>query len=226
MTSMDSKKIVNSLIDDIANGAAISQILLKAQIIAYNVGDEKFSKLIKNEQQGYSPNDDIHDYRKLKSMVKATFVNSWENVQTVDVHSEIIEDKRIRDLLTFVYVRDPLVQVESLYNNAESGMVRIQVPVFAYPTIKSLYNSDGYEVLSANHCFPKESLLSIVEIFKAQLLDLLLQFNDKLDWNMDLAADKNKNKAKTIINNVYNVKAVVANMGEGNVTTKDIITNK
>ena len=223
---MDSKKIVNSLIDDIANGAAISQILLKAQIIAYNVGDEKFSKLIMNERQGYSPNDDIHDYRKLKSMVKATFVNSWENVQTVDVHSEIIEDKRIRDLLTFVYVRDPLVQVESLYNNAESGMVRIQVPVFAYPTIKSLYNSDGYEVLSANHCFPKESLLSIVEIFKAQLLDLLLQFNDKLDWNMDLAADKNKNKAKTIINNVYNVKAVVANMGEGNVTTKDIITNK
>ena len=45
---MDSKKIVNSLIDDIAtNGAAISQILLKAQIIAYNVGDENFSKLIK-----------------------------------------------------------------------------------------------------------------------------------------------------------------------------------
>lgn len=42
---------------------------------------------------------------------------------------------------------------------------------------------------------------------------------------MDLAADKNKDKAKTIINNVYNVKAVVANMGEGNVTAKDIITN-
>lgn len=70
-----------------------------------------------------------------------------------------------------------------------------------------------------------DELLSIVEIFKAQLLDLLLQFNDKLDWNMDLAADKNKDKAKTIINNVYNVKAVVANMGEGNVTTKDIMTN-
>ena len=145
---MDSKKIVNSLIDDIANGAAISQILLKARIIAYNVGDEKFSKLIKNEQQGYSPNDDIPDYRKLKSMVKATFANSWGNIQTVDVHSEMIEDKRIKDLLTFVYVKDSLVQVEAMYNNAESGMVRVQVPVFAYPTIKSLYDSDGYEVHS------------------------------------------------------------------------------
>lgn len=34
--------------------------------------------------------------------------------------------------------------------------------------------------------------------------------------------------AKTIINNVYNVKAVVANMGEGegDVEINDIITNK
>lgn len=222
---MDSKKIVNSLIDDIANGAAISQILLKAQIIAYIVGDENFSKLIKSEQQGYLPNDEIPDYRKLKSMVKATFADSWSNTKTVIVPCEAVDDKRIRDLLTFVYVRDPLVQVESLYNNAESGMVRVQIPVFAYPTIKELYKKNDLEVYSANHCFPKESLLSIVEIFKAQLLDLLLQFNDNLDWNMDLAADKNKDKAKTIINNVYNVKAVVANMGDGNVTTKDIITN-
>lgn len=115
-----------------------------------------------------------------------------------------------------------------MYNNAESGMLRVQVPVFAYPTIKSLYDSDGYgyEVHSANHCFPKESLLSIVEIFKAQLLDLLLQFNDKLDWNMDLAAYKNQNMVKTIINNVYNVKAVVANMGNGNVETQDITLTK
>lgn len=222
---MDSKKIVNSLIDDIANGAAISQILLKAQIIAYIVGDENFSKLIKSEQQGYLPNDEIPDYRKLKSMVKATFADSWSNTKTVIVPCEAVDDKRIRDLLTFVYVRDPLVQVESLYNNAESGMVRVQIPVFAYPTIRELYKKNDLEVYSANHCFPKESLLSIVEIFKAQLLDLLLQFNDNLDWNMDLAADKNKDKAKTIINNVYNIKAVVANMGDGNVTTKDIITN-
>lgn len=222
MTSMDSKKIVNSLIDDIANGAAISQILLKAQIIAYNVGDEKFSKLIKNEQQGYPPNDDIPDYRKLKSMVKATFVDSWGNVQTVDVHSEIIEDKRIRDLLTFVYVKESLVQVEAMYNNAESGMLRVKVPVFAYPTIKELYKNYNVKVYSANYCFSKESLLSIVENVKAQLLDLLLQFNDKLDWDMELTADRNKDMAKTIINNVYNVKAVVANMGNGNVETQDI----
>lgn len=159
-------------------------------------------------------------------MVKATFVDSWGNVQTVNVPCEAIENVIERDLLTFVYVREPLAQVETMYNNAERGIFRMQVPVFAYPTIKELYKKNGIEVYSANNCFPKESLLSIVEIFKAQLLVLLLQFNDKLDWSMDLAADKNKGMAKTIINNVYNVKAVVANMGEGNVETNDIIVKR
>ena len=46
---MDTKEIVNSLIEDITNDAAISHILLKAQIIAYNIGDEKLCKLIKCE---------------------------------------------------------------------------------------------------------------------------------------------------------------------------------
>lgn len=219
---MDSKKIVNSLIDDIANGAAISQILLKAQIIAYNVGDEKFFKLIKNEQQGYSPNEDIPDYRKLKSMVKATFVSPFGNPQTVEVHSEVVEDIRIRDLLNYVEIRVPLVQVEAMCNNAESGIIRMQLPVFAYSTIKDMYDSNDFEVHSANHYFPKESLLTIVETFKAKLLDSLLQFNDKLDWNLELSAAKNKDLAKTIINNVYNVHAAVANMGNGNVETQDI----
>lgn len=46
--------------------------------------------------------------------------------------------------------------------------------------------------------------------------------------NVFVFAGKNKDMAKTIINNVYNVKAVVANMGEGegNVEINDIITNK
>lgn len=222
---MDIRSIVNRLIDDIANGVSISQILLKAQIVAFSIGDDMFSGLIKNEQQGYSSEDTMPDYRKVKTMVKATFVYPFNNIQTVNVPCEAIEDERIRDLMTYVYVREPLVQVEAMYSNAESGMVTMQVPIFAYSTIKSLYNSDGYKVYSAKYCFPKESLLSIVENFKAQLLDLLLQFNDKLDWNMDISADKNKDMAKTIINNVYNVKAAVANMGSGNIETNDIITN-
>lgn len=222
---MDIRSIVNRLIDDIANGASISQILLKAQIVAFSIGDDMFSRLIKNEQQGYSSEDTMPDYRKVKTMVKATFVYPFNNIQTVNVPCEAIEDEKIRDLMTYVYVREPLVQVEAMYNNAESGMVTMQVPIFAYSTIKSLYNSNGYEVYSAKYCSPKESLLSIVENFKAQLLDLLLQFNDKLDWNMDISADKNKDMAKTIINNVYNVKAAVANMGSGNIETNDIMTN-
>ena len=223
---MDVRTIVNSLIDDIANGTSVSQILLKAQIIAYNIGDKKFSNLIKCEQQGYSPNDEIPDYRKLKTIVKANFADSFGNSQIVEVHTEAVDDIKIRDLLTFVEARDPLVQVETMYKNAESEMVRVALPVFAYPIIKGLYKDNVWNVYSAYHCFPKESLLTVVEIFKAKLLDSLLQFNDKLDWNMELTADKNKNMAKAIINNVYNINAAIANTGDGTVETQDITLTK
>lgn len=219
---MDVRKIVNDLIFDIANGVSISQVLLKAQIIAYHLGDDKFSQYIKCEQQGYSSNDDLPSYRKQKTMVKATFVDYYQNIQTVEVRCEAIEDECIRDLMTFVMLRDPLVQIEEMYKNAENEMLKVSVPVFAYPTIKSLYEHSGMEIYSAYHCFPKEALLGIVETFKSQLLDILLQFDKKLDWKLDLSSSKNKDIATTIINNVYHIKAVVANTGSGNVETKDI----
>lgn len=189
---MDVRKIVNTLIEDIANGTSINQILLKAQIVAFNVDDKRFSQLIKNEQQGYSAKDEIPDYRKQKAMVKATFVDSFKNVQTVEVHSEAIEDKRIRDLMMYVYVKEPLIQLEQMYENSENEMLRMSVPVFAYPTIEALYSNYNVKVYSSYYCFPKESLLSIVETFKAQLLDLLLQFDKELNWNIDLTDKKIK----------------------------------
>mgnify|MGYP001633579781 FL=1 len=78
------------------------------------------------------------------------------------------------------------------------------------------------KVYSSYYCFPKESLLSIVETFKAQLLDLLLQFDKELNWNIDLTDKKNKEVVQSIINNVYHIHTVVANTGEGSVNTGDI----
>lgn len=63
---------------------------------------------------------------------------------------------------------------------------------FANPTIEALYSNYNVKVYSAYYCFPKESLLSIVETFKAQLLDLLLQFDKELNWNIDLTDKKIK----------------------------------
>ena len=219
---MELRKIVNNLIEDISNGASVSQILLKAQIIAFNLADERFSQLIKNEQQGYSLKDEIPDYRKQKSMMKATFVDAFQYTQTVEVHTEAIENERIKDLMKFVYVKEPLVQVEEMYKNTENGMVRVQVPVFAYPTIENLYIGYDVKLYSAYQYFPKESLLSIVETFKAQLLDMLLQFDKKLDWQLDTSTGKNKSIAQTVIKNVYNIQAVVANTGDGTIGAGDI----
>lgn len=219
---MDIRKTVNDLIAYITDGTPISQVLLKAQIVAFNVGDEYFKRLIKSEQEGYTSEDELPSCRKQKCMVEATVVIPFQDTQTIEVHTEVIEDERIKELMSHAFIREPLVQLEAMYNNAGKDMLRIQLPTFAYPVIKDLYKGFNGQIHSAYQCFPKESILSIVDTFKSKLLDLLLRFDKELDWNIELSDSRNRTKAQTIIYNAYNINAAVANTGGGTIETKNI----
>lgn len=220
---MDIRKVVNDLIEAISGNSSIDQILLKAQIVAYAIDNADFTRFIKCEQAGYSPEDAIPDYRNIRSRVQATFTTPYFPTQTVIVPTELIKDKQIKDLMTFVSMHQPLIQLEAMYNNAKDSLVSVQLPAFAYPTIESLYRQNGQKVYSAFQQFPKESLLSIVCTFKSRLLQMLLQFDKELDWKLDLATEQNRKTATTIINNIN---AVVANTGSGNVDMNDINIEK
>lgn len=216
---MDIRKIVNELIEAISGDSPIDQILLKAQIVAFAIDNADFTSFIKCEQAGYSPEDAIPDYRKISSRVQATFATPFFPSQTVTVPTELIKDQHIKDLMTFVTMRQPLIQLDAMYYNAIESLVSVELLAFAYPTIESLYKQNGQKVYSAFHQFPKESLLSIVCTFKSRLLQMLLQFDKELDWKLDLTTGYNRQTTTTIINNIN---AVVANTGNGNVETKDI----
>lgn len=220
---MDIRKVVYELIDAISGNSSIDQILLKAQIVAHGIDNAHFTNIIKCEQEGYSSKDAIPDYRNIRARVQATFVTPFYNYQTVIVPTELINDERIKDLMTFVTMRQQLIQLEAMYNNAKESLVSVQLPAFAYPTIESLYKQNGQKVYSAYQQFPKESLLSIVSTFKSRFLQMLLQFDKELDWQLDLTTGQNRQTATTIINNIH---AVVANTGSGNVDTKDIHLEK
>lgn len=220
---MDIQKIVNELIEAISSDSPIDLILLKAQIVAFAIDNVDFTKFIKCEQAGYSPEDAIPDYRKISSRVQATFATPYFTTQTVIVPAELIKDKLIKDLMTFVSMRQPLIQLEAMYNNAKDSLVSVQLPAFAYPKIESLYKQNSQKVYSAYQQFPKETLLSIVCTFKSRLLQMLLQFDKELDWKLDLTTGQNRQTATTIINNIH---AVIANTGSGNVDTKDINIEK
>lgn len=219
MRTMDTRKIVHEIITDIANGAQINKVLFKAQIIASNIGNENFTNYIRREQQGYTSEYPVADYRHIKTRVEATFAIPFSNMQKVIVPVELVENKQIRDLLNFVDVREPLGQIEQMYNNAENSMISVNVPAFAYSTIESLYENNNARVYIACHKFPKESLLNIVETFKSRLLQLLLDFDKELDWKLDLSTEQNRQTVTTIINNIN---AIIANTGNGNVDTNNI----
>ena len=71
---IDLKKQIESIIEDLANDAPISRILLKAQTIAFYIKDDSFTNWIKNEQNGYSTINDLPEYRKAKWLSRLTVI--------------------------------------------------------------------------------------------------------------------------------------------------------
>lgn len=91
---IDLKKQIESIIEDLANDAPISRILLKAQTIAFYIKDESFTNWIKNEQNGYSTINDLPEYRKAKCEVKAKVFTPFQGSSEFFVPVDAIKDKK------------------------------------------------------------------------------------------------------------------------------------
>ena len=71
---MNKKEIAEKIIIALTTGESMSTILLKVQLLASLLGNDEFSKWLKNEQYGYSDNISIPSYRNLRGgILKADF---------------------------------------------------------------------------------------------------------------------------------------------------------
>ena len=213
---MDYKAILENLIYDINDEASIEKILLKAQTLAFALGDDSFKEFIKHEQNGYPTTSNIPEYRILNTNVKAKVRSAFSlNSNIVEVHRELVQEKQIESLMFNAQIRHSLREIEHL--SQKEGDLYIHLPVYAYDFVKEQYqNISGVEDVWQE--IPNYMFLGIISKFKSTLLDLLLRFNRDLNWNVDLASSDNKKRITQIIN----IHSAITNIGEGNVNAGDI----
>lgn len=220
---MDIKKLVEEIISGLSDGMPISKILLKCQIVAANIGNGDFKTFIRKEQQGYSYQDKIPDYRVLNTLVKAE-VAVPNGYMTIDIPIEIIdasdEEKCLMRQHTLV---EPLFQIEDLCNNSNGKDLIVPLPAYAFPLIGTVLHYKN--VQKAWQRVPVSAARNIIEIFKSRLLDFLLRLDDELNWDIDFTSADNKKIVQNIVNNV-NIKANMVNTGSGTMNTGDIEINE
>ena len=146
---MNTKKLIESIIEDLVNDTSISKIMLKAQAIAYALGNDDFQQWVYREQNGYSLAKEVPEYRKIDSglIVSASF-SYGRMVNNYSLPIDIIPDKSVRDYLKTVKLMQPIAIIEKISNDSEESSLYFEVPGFLWKDIETCLADEG-NILSA-----------------------------------------------------------------------------
>lgn len=208
---MTNKKMIIDLMDAISSDAPISHILEKAQTIASYIGNDTLIKFINCEQTGYSIDSEIPDYRRVNARVEAVFAGKYISPQTVIIPAKLIDYQHFQDLMSSLYMRESLLQLEKMAQDDDDPLMSVKLPATYYPLIESIFEKSEYKVDAAYYRFPKASLLGIISSFKTLLQRLLQQLDAELTWDNEFSSTPNKKKVSSIINNVITPHMVTIN---------------
>ncbi len=216
------KEIVDRIIQDLGEDKSIRGILLKAQIVASKLNNEDFRTWIDNEQNGYPDAENIPNYRILNATVKADLsIPFMGYVNNYTIPAGIYDDPIIEECMCKVRIKNSLQEIETIYENKNSGDISVNLPAMAYAEVNK-HISGNVEKLKQE--FPVSSLIHIVDIFKSKLLSFFLDLEKEIGVGIDFSKIEGQEKINQIMNNYY-INSVVANTGSGSVNTGDLNDN-
>lgn len=209
---MNTKLLIENIIEDLVNDASISKIMLKAQAIAYALGNDDFQQWVYKEQNGYNSAKEVPEYRKVDSgLVVSASLSYGRIANNYPLPIDIIADKSVRDYLKVVKLMQPIAIIENFLNDSDTSSLYFEVPGFLWKDIETCLN-DG-NVLSAKQIVPVASFRSVVEKLKSQLLHFFLELSKQIDIDFNVLT--NKDKIASIMNQTFY--AGIVNTGSGNV---------
>lgn len=209
---MNTKLLIENIIEDLVNDASISKIMLKAQAIAYALGNDDFQQWVYKEQNGYNSAKEVPEYRKVDSgLVVSASLSYGRIANNYPLPIDIIADKSVRDYLKVVKLMQPIAIIENFLNDSDTSSLYFEVPGFLWKDIETCLN-DG-NVLSAKQIVPVASFRSVVEKLKSQLLHFFLELSKQIDIDFNVLT--NKDKIASIMNQTFY--AGIVNTGSGDV---------
>ena len=150
---MNTKLLIENIIEDLVNDASISKIMLKAQAIAYALDNDDFQQWVYKEQNGYNSAKEVPEYRKVDSgLVVSASLSFGRIANNYPLPIDIIPDKSVRDYLKVVKLMQPIAIIENFLNDSDTSSLYFEVPGFLWKDIETCLD-DG-NVLSAKQIVP------------------------------------------------------------------------
>ena len=209
---MNTKKLLEEIIVDLVNNAAISHFSNKLQVLSRLLGSDKFTKWVNQEYvYGYSENDEIPKYRQLRAAhLIASYTSPTMNCKRVPVPI-INQGIDVYEEAMRLNLRDPISLIAQAINLSKENITYSINP----RTLCIVQKIIGYAQITESYLeYSKQEFQRVIEISKAMLIDMLMDINEKL-FNGEIDFDRlDKQERQNIINNIY---ATNVHFGKGDI---------
>lgn len=215
---------IDVITQDLVNPeVSLKDILLKVQILAFKLKNEKLKVWVDCELNGYIEAE-IPDYRTIPSSVRGNLVQdrgfgSFATRNDTNLPIEYLDKKGI-ERLTKVHLATKVSEIERMVK--EKGSYSINIPHFVYIDInKTLANN--WQVDAAWQKISVNSLEGILSSVKSNLLNFLLELNEEIGDNVNYSIMENKKDVDNLFDKtIGNITGETVNVQIGNRKNKTI----
>lgn len=217
---MDINQICEEIVYDITRKAAISEILLKTQVLSSLVDIEEFCQWVRNEQNGYPEPLKVPEYRQLGCNVTVSLTIPFHVGQTeMNVPVDAIQHEGAREMLSKVYFDSAAVEAERLAETSNEGRLRKPTPAMGYRYVQELFPNAHVEAVFQD--LSPYSFATLIENVKSRILNLILGLNKEGVIQLKMNAPNNKEAVSKIYYQTFN-NSMVSNDG-GSITAENIL---
>lgn len=218
---MDTKKLIENIIEDLVNDVPISKIMLKAQTIAYSLNNTEFKEWIDHEQNGYPNNKSILEYRVIPCSLKVDIALPFQRIyRNYLIPVDLIQSESEREFLRFARLTESISSLENMITDLDKQKTfAMLVPGFFWPSINKCLDSDASIIAACQEISPS-SIKGVLDSFKSKLLKFFLELSAQME--IDLNIMTNREKIATIMNQTINA-GVYSNKGDVSIANSTII---
>lgn len=186
---------INTIIKDLVDPQAkLKDTLLKVQVLAFKIKNDKLKVWVDNELNGFVGKE-VPSYRKIPSVIFGNLIQDrgFGGMMTRNNQALPIEylEKDLREMLMSVAMNSSVSELEHMIE--KGGEYHINIPHFIHNKITKLL-SNSWVVDSAWRKISLNSVEGILSSIKSNLLTFLLELADEIGEkeNIDIMEHKNK----------------------------------
>lgn len=184
--------LIDSIIDELVNqDSSLENALLKTQVLAFKLKNDKLKIWVNNELNGYNKQDEIPEFRIVNTQVKGNLFQGlgyggYQQLTDTVLPIEYLDNKELGSLSKHKF----LVRISEIQDLSKSKNGLIAELPYSFLVMMSKRMSP-WEVIKAWKVISTSSLVGILSTIKSKLINFLLELKEELgDENIPIMQKK------------------------------------